>query len=303
MRRNDLHIHYPPKSFGENHLGQALRSLPNDRISVSQTTTLRWSFEEDVFRYQTAGIHAVGVWRQKLTDYGEAKAVELLEETGLKAAHLFWAGGFTGSDGRSFRDAIIDAREAIETAVALKTKVLTIYSGDQGGHIRSHLRRLMLSALKELAPIAEEHGVSLAIEPMRPDAASGWTYLTSLDETLEIIHLADSPAVKLIYDAFHFGCEPDDIRWIPELADRVALVQIADSIELPTDGRSRCLCGSGHLPLPEIVETFQAAGYQGYYDIELWGPAVEPVGYDSVVTHIQNHLSTARSSNKSETEP
>lgn len=268
--------------------------LPDDRISVSQTTTLRWSFEEDVFRYRAAGIRALGVWRQKLSDYGEAKAAELLEETGMRAAHLFWVGGFTGSDGRSFRDAVADAREAIETAVSLGAKVLTVYSGDQGGHIRSHLRRLMRFALKELAPIAEEHGVSLAIEPMRPDVARGWTYLTSLDETLEVIHQADSPAVKLIYDAFHFGCDPDDIGQIPGLVDRVALVQVADSVELPVSGRSRCLCGTGHIPLAEIVAAFQAADYQGYYDVELWGPAMEPVGYELVVDHIQNSLGIGR---------
>lgn len=273
-----------------------MRSLPDHRISVSQTTTLRWSFEEDIFRYQAAGIRAIGIWRQKLSDYGEAKAVELLEESGMKAAHLFWAGGFTGSDGRSFRDAIVDAKEAIETAVGLGAKVLTIYSGDQGGHIQSHLRRLTLGALKELAPIAEEHGVSLAIEPMRPDAAAGWTYLTSLDETLDVIHQAGSPAIKLIYDAFHFGCEPGDIQRIPDLVDRVALVQVADSVDLPMAGRSRCLCGTGHLPLAEIVAEFQASGYQGYYDIELWGPALEPIGYESVVNHIQTSLGIGRSS-------
>ncbi|MGD9126850.1 MAG: sugar phosphate isomerase/epimerase family protein [Planctomycetia bacterium] len=257
---------------------------------MSQTTTLRWSFEEDVFRYQEAGIRAIGIWRQKLSDYGEAKAAELLEETGVKAAHLFWAGGFTGSDGRSFRDALVDAREAIETAVGLGTKVLTVYSGDRGGHIPSHLRRLMRSAFRELAPIAEEHGVMLAIEPMRPDVASGWTYLTSLDETLEVIHQVSSPAVKLIYDVFHFGCDPADIERIPELVDRVALVQMADSVELPEFGRSRSLHGPGHIPLPEIVDAFQESGYQGYYDVELWGPALEPVGYESVVGHIRNCL-------------
>lgn len=290
MRRTNLHNQNPPKVIQENGLGKALASLPQDRVSVSQTTTLRWTFEEDVFRYQAAGIRAIGVWRQKLTDYGEAKAAELLEETGMTAAHLFWAGGFTGSDGRSFRDAIRDAREAIETAVLLKAKVLTLYSGDQGGHIRSHLRRLMLDALKELAPIAEEHGVSLAIEPMRPDVASGWTYLTSLDETLDLIHRADSPAVKMIYDAFHFGCDPEDVHRIPELVNRVALVQVADSVDMPIIGRSRCLHGSGQLPLTEIVTTFQSSGYQGYYDIELWGPALEPVSYESVVDHIQTSL-------------
>ncbi len=73
-------------------------------LSMNETTTFRWSFEEDVANYAAAGIPAMGVWRQKLSDFGEDKGIELLAEAGLKVSHLFWAGGFTGSDGRSFRD-------------------------------------------------------------------------------------------------------------------------------------------------------------------------------------------------------
>ncbi len=43
------------------------------RLSMNEMTTYRWSFEEDVAHYQSAGITAMGVWRQKLSDYGEEK--------------------------------------------------------------------------------------------------------------------------------------------------------------------------------------------------------------------------------------
>ena len=44
------------------------------RLSINEMTTYRWSFEEDVVQLRAAGIPAIGVWRQKLADYGEAKA-------------------------------------------------------------------------------------------------------------------------------------------------------------------------------------------------------------------------------------
>lgn len=83
------------------------------RLSMNEMTTYRWSFEEDVARYTAAGIGAIGVWRQKLSDFGEDKGVELLAESGLQVSNLLWAGGFTGSDGRSLRDSIDDALEAV----------------------------------------------------------------------------------------------------------------------------------------------------------------------------------------------
>ena len=82
-------------------------------LSMNETTTFRWSFEEDVANYAAAGIAAIGVWRQKLSDCGQAHAVELLARHRLKASHLLWAGGFTGSDGRSYRESVDDAIEAL----------------------------------------------------------------------------------------------------------------------------------------------------------------------------------------------
>ncbi len=47
-------------------------------LSMNETTTFRWSFEEDVARYAAAGIPAMGVWRQKLSDCGQGRGLELL---------------------------------------------------------------------------------------------------------------------------------------------------------------------------------------------------------------------------------
>ena len=81
-------------------------------LSVNEMTTYRWSFEEDVTRYRDAGIEAIGVWRQKLADFGEERGLELLAHSGLKVSNLLWAGGFTGSDGHSYQEGLADAREA-----------------------------------------------------------------------------------------------------------------------------------------------------------------------------------------------
>src|SRR4051794_35720367 len=78
------------------------------RLSMNELTTFRWSFEQDVAQYLAAGFGAIGVWRQKLSDYGEEKGIELLAESGLQVSNLLWAGGFTGSDGRTFRESIED---------------------------------------------------------------------------------------------------------------------------------------------------------------------------------------------------
>ncbi len=163
------------------------------QLSMNETTTFRWSFEEDVAQYAAAGIPAIGVWRQKLSDCGSSKARDLLHQSGLKVSHLFWAGGFTGSDGRSYQESIEDAAEALRTAAELDCRTLVVYSGPRAGHTSSHARRLVAGALAQLAAEAGEWGVTLAVEPMHPGCADQWTFLTTLDDTLALLESRSQP--------------------------------------------------------------------------------------------------------------
>ena len=254
-------------------------------LSISETTTFRWSFEEDVTQYARAGIPAIGVWRQKLSDFGEPKGIELLAEHGLKVSHLFWAGGFTGSDGRSYRVSVEDAAEALRIAAALGTEVLVAYSGARAGHTFNHARRLFKDALLELVPLAEELKVCLAVEPMHPGCAAEVTFLTSLDDSLAFLDAVGSPQVKLVLDTYHVGHTADLAGRIGSIIDRVALVQLGDARTPPTGEQNRCLLGEGTIPLREILQALLAAGYQGFFDVELLGEEVETIAYSALLEH------------------
>jgi sugar phosphate isomerase/epimerase len=254
-------------------------------LSMNETTTFRWSFEEDVARYAAAGIPAMGVWRQKLSDCGAARGLELLGRSGLKVSHLLWAGGFTGSDGRSYRESVDDAAEALRTAAALGTGCLVVYSGARAGHTFNHARRLLCGAMRELIPQAAQLGVTLALEPMHPGCAENWTFLTTLDETLALLDAVASPQVKMVFDAYHLGQDPGIVARIPQLASQVAIVQLADAKRAPCGEQNRCRLGEGVIPLREIVAALKTAGYDGYYDVELLGEEIETIDYQALLEH------------------
>ncbi len=254
-------------------------------LSMNETTTFRWSFEEDVVRYAAEGIPALGVWRQKLSDCGPLKGRKLLDQHRMKVSHLLWAGGFTGSDGRSFRESLEDAQEALRTAAALGAGALVVYSGARSGHTHSHARRLLFEALKQLAPVAEELEVDVALEPMHPGCAADWTFLTSLDDVMSVIEKAGSPRVKLVFDTYHLGHEENLVERIAGIVSHVALVQLGDAREPPDGEQNRCRLGEGRLPLREIVSAFKTAGYDGYYDVELLGEELESADYHALLEH------------------
>ena len=254
-------------------------------LSMNETTTFRWSFEEDVAQYAAAGIPAMGLWRHKLSDCGLTNARALLQQSGLKVSHLFWAGGFTGSDGRSYRESVDDAVEAVRNTAELGSRTLVVHSGPRAGHTYSHARRLIENALSELIPQAAEWGVWLAVEPMHPGCAEQWTFLTSLDDTLALIESIGSPQVKMVLDTYHLGLECGLADRIAAIVPHVALVQLGDARRPPKGEQNRCRIGEGVVPLVEIVAALKTGGYDGYYDVELLGEELEAADYPSLLQH------------------
>lgn len=253
------------------------------RLSINEMTTYRWSFEKDVAKYRQAGISAIGVWRQKLADYGEREGIALLRQHELEVSNLLWAGGFTGSDGRTYAESLADAHDSIRLAHALGAECLVIYSGGRNGHTQNHSRRLFASALKDLLALSTEYDITLAVEPMNAGCSGEWTFLNTLAETLSLLDMVGSPNVKLVFDTYHFGFDPLIVEQIRQLAGRIAIVHLGDAHDLPQPDQNRVPLGSGRLPLKEIVAAIEHTGYRGYYDVELLGEEIETSCYEELL--------------------
>lgn len=253
------------------------------RLAVNELSTYRWSFEEDVIQYKAHGFAAIGVWRAKVSDYGDEKAMELISEHELRVSSLQWAGGFTGSDGRSFREAMHDAFDAIELAASLKAQTLVVLTGSRSGHTRNHAKRILTTALRELAEAGRAKGVQIAIEPMHYGCAHEWTFLTDIPQCLDIIASIDDPNLGIVFDCYHMAQDQDVVNWLPSIVPMVRLVQLGDAKGAPVGEQNRCQLGQGLIPLPEIVRTFEENNYKGFYEIELLGQEVEHEEYGNVL--------------------
>ena len=254
------------------------------RLSMNEVTTFRWSFEEDVQRYVAAGYEAIGVWRRKLSDFGEEDGVDLLAESGLRVTNLLWAGGFTGSDGRSLDEAIDDAAHAVRLAGAMNAGCLVVYTGGRNNHTFRHAERLLRTAIDKLLGLAEAADVTLAIEPMHPACAAEWTFLTDLESTIALVESFGTEHLKMVFDAYHFGHDRAVLANLKEIVPYTALVQLGDRLAAHNIDHDRCLLGRGVVPLSEIICSLLAAGYEGDFDVELAGQDIELSDYENLLS-------------------
>ena len=260
--------------------------------SINQLTTFRWTFDEDVCYFQKAGLQAIGVWRRKLQDFGEERAKELLSDAGLEVNCLSWAGGFTGCDGRSLEESIVDGLAAIGAAARIEAKCLIVYTGGRNNHIDSHADRLMRHALDDMLMAAEVAGVTLAIKPLRGPCAGDWTYLTDLDSAIDLANEYKSPNLKLVYDCYQFPELVEQPGTLKRLLPYLGLVQLGDARIPHSIEQDRCLLGDGVVPVAETVAVLMAAGYNGPLDIELMGSEIEASDYHQLVAATHQTLNT-----------
>ncbi len=76
----------------------------------------------------------------QVQEYGEEKASSSSRSIN-ESLFASLAGGFTGSDGQTFRDSMLDALDAIDVAANLQADCLVVLAGSRGGHTKKHARR------------------------------------------------------------------------------------------------------------------------------------------------------------------
>ena len=221
------------------------------------------------------GIAGIGLWRPRVADFGEERTAELLADSNVRATSIAWAGGFTGSTGLSFNEAVEDSCEAIQLAAKCQANCVHIACGGRRGHTLNHARRLVVDALRRLGDYAGQHQVALALRPMPTAYARHWSFLTELDETLELLDHCQHPAVKLGLSTCQLLPQSGWLERLTEISDRLATVQLNDTPQQQHRVENdHCMIGTGQAPVKRIVAALKTAGFAGHFEVDLWSESL-----------------------------
>ena len=209
------------------------------------------------------------MWEIKLPEGGDGEALELLAASGLGSAAAVPAVPsilpLTLMEGPADPGARIEAicRSLHRLAPFEPSGVVCLTGPGED-------RDTVVDGLRTIGDEALRAGVRIGLEPINPVGGEDWTIIRSLPEAVELLDEVGRPAIGIQFDTWHLWSSPDLIADIERYVDRFVGVHVADWRD-PTRGwADRVLPGDGVADLPAIVGALDRAGWEGFYDLEIF---------------------------------
>ena len=249
-------------------IGVSRESDGQPRVSVSQVSTLAASFADDIRTYTAAGLDGIGIWELKLGDGPDHDAVALLRESGLGSATAVPAVPsilplplLPGPEDP--QDRVNALLGSLHRLAPFEPTAVLCFTGPGD-------RATALRGIRAVAAEAEKLGLRLALEPFQMEGIESWSSLNTLADAAQVVEEIDSPALGIQFDVWHQWNTPDLVEEIERNADLIAGVHVNDWRD-PTRGwADRVLPGDGVAGVPAILGALDRAGWDGFYDIEVF---------------------------------
>jgi 2-keto-myo-inositol isomerase len=246
------------------------------KLCISQVSTLRSTFAEDVAGYADGGCTSIEVWLTKLEQHLEDVSIDstkrLLDERGVSLAAAAYHGGLLLSQGEARRLAFDHFKRRLELCQAFGIRTLLVVA-DFAQRIDDQSLGRAIVALTQAAHWAAAFDVRLGLEFRGTDA-----FCSNLETAILLVEQCGEPNVGVCLDAFHYykgPSKPEDLERLTR--ENLVHVQLCDvpgvPRELMTDS-DRVFPGEGDFRLGPIVETLKRIGYDGGVSLELMNPTV-----------------------------
>jgi hydroxypyruvate isomerase len=225
-------------------------------------------FEQRLEEVKAAGLTAFEFWGWR--NHPLDTLARKKQETGLElVAFSCDTGGplvATGSE----KKFLPPLKESIAAAKMLGCKRLIATVGDEIKDVpRSEQHKNIVTALKAAAPLCEDAGVTLVIEPLNVLVNHKGHYLSTSTEGFQILGEVGSPNIQLLFDIYHQQIsEGNLIQNLTRNIERIGHFHVAD-----VPGRHEP--GTGEINYGNVFGAIVKAGYTGFVGLEMW-PTIDP---------------------------
>jgi len=260
---------------GSRRIAAGIRSAPEAARRLGCTANTRFALNAEIWygerpfldRVRAAadlGYPAVEFWPWRGKDL--AALGRLCAERKLEVAQ-FTAWGFEPgmNDPKNHDQVEQEIRASCQAANDLGCKAMTVVGGnDQPGMTQAEMHAHITTALKRVAPIAEQHGVTLLLEPMNIRVDHKGHCLYGSEAAVKITRAVGSRFVKINWDLYHMQLAEGDLcGHLKDGFDQLGYAQVAD-----TPGRHEP--GTGELNYARVLKELHDLGYRGFVGLECW---------------------------------
>lgn len=243
------------------------------RLCVHTITTKPWSIEQAAEAFASAGVTGITVWQDAYQGRSLPQVRTLLKDHGLSIVSLCRGGFFAHARAEDRQKAINKNRQMIDEAAELGAPLLVLVCGAVPGQALTVSRAQIREGIEAILPQAQDCGVKLAIEPLHPMYADDRSAINTLGQANDMTAAIDAPHLGVAVDVYHLWWDPNLEQEIQRCGDlkKLFAFHICDW-KTPTEDLllDRGLMGEGCIDVPRIQGWVEAAGFQGFHEVEIF---------------------------------
>lgn len=224
------------------------------------------SFADRIVKAAALGFEVFEFWGWWDKDINAVERA--VKESGLSTSACCVRTGFGGAPYTMLlpegKDHFVRAvRDCVPIAKRIGCKRFIVTTGNEvEGVPRDSQHKACVAALKAAAPVAEEAGFTLVLEPLNLLVDHRGYYLSTSAEGFAMIDEADSPAVKLLFDIYHQQITEGNL--VPNITRNIGTIGHFHCANHP--GRHELTVGE--INYPYIFSRIAETAYDGVIGLE-----------------------------------
>jgi sugar phosphate isomerase/epimerase len=236
----------------------------------------------DLAMWRELDIQHVALILPKIEEVGWDAARDMVTSAGLRVSTIFGPTYRPLDADRSLGWWDADQQGTVDTvefAASIGAESVYVCTGATPTRAWDDAVDLFCEMIAPAVARGEELGVPVLLEPTNPLRVD----ISFVFWQRDAMDLARAAGTKVMLDFQSCWYERGLEHVVRENIDLVEITQLSDFVIGTTETGNRVVPGDGDIPLERLVALVLDAGFEGSFDLEVFGPRVEEEGYPSSV--------------------
>jgi sugar phosphate isomerase/epimerase len=244
-------------------------------ISINTLSLAPAPFARQVDAAARLGARGISPEVGQIIEAGTAAARRVLGDAGLAVAGLTHrAFGFDTPEAvRAARERLLTT---IDVAAGIGAAGVIMTTGGRGALSWGAAAARFAEAIAPCAEAARRAGVALGIEP----TSHLYADVSIAHRLADTVAIARGAGIAVMIDVFACWFDSDIEHALAAAAPLSPLVQISDYVYGDRGLPCRAVPGDGAVPWDRVIGALTAAGFAGWFDLEIIGPRIEAEGHE-----------------------